>query len=155
MRAKDDVVGFTMHSRYLSRTLVHCSPAPVVSADRLRSPLAAVVLDDAPAPWLPAVALFVPADVEPPYVVTEEDPLAPAPVAVAVERASVGGVVPACAVACPSWLLLAPVAPAAVFRVAAVPPLFVVFESDPEAPAPLAVVEAEPPTPLELPVANV
>jgi len=51
--------------------------------------------------------------------------------------------------------LFAPVLAAAVFRVAAVPPLFVVFESDPDAPAPLAVAEAEPPIPVELPVASV
>lgn len=77
----------------------------------------------------------------------------PAPLAVAVPVVPVG-VVPACAVACPSWLLFAPVVPAVVFRVAAVPPLLVVFESDPDVPAPLAVVEADPPIPVEVPAAE-
>lgn len=132
IRANVDVVGVTLQAVYFSRTVAHCAPAPMASPERLRSPVAA-----APDPALPL------------YVVTEEDPLAPPPVALAVERASAGGVVPACAVAWPSWLLLAPVVLAVVFPVAAVPPLFVVVERDPDVPAPLAVAEAEPPMPVD------
>jgi len=87
MIAKLEVVGVTWQSAYFSRTVVHCAPAADVSAARLRSPVPALE------------ELFAAVLVEPLYVVTEEEPEAPAPLAVAVDRASVGGVVAAFAVA--------------------------------------------------------
>jgi hypothetical protein len=47
--------------------------------------------------------------------------------------------------------LFAPVVSAVVLRVAAVPPLLVVFDGEPGAPVTFAALEAEPPIPVEFP----
>jgi len=85
-------------------------------------------------------------------LVFDELPLKVAPLALAVERASVGGVVSLVAVACPDWSVATPVVALVTADVeadAAVPPLFVVFESEPLVPAPLGAVDAAPPMAVE------
>jgi len=45
MSAKEVVLDVTLQSLYFSRTVAHSGPAELKSADRLRSPVAAVLVE--------------------------------------------------------------------------------------------------------------
>ena len=124
--------------------------------DRLRSPVEAaeasgdVAGDSVEVTVVDLPVVGVPA---PLYVVTEDLPVAAGWLALAVVRASAGGVAAFVAVASPACSVATPVVAVVVEEFPAVPPLLVVLLRDPLAPAPLAVADAAPPTPVAWAVA--